>query len=439
MDKKTFIRELEQSLSVLQEDELRDIVGEYEQHIDMKVQRGLTEEEAIADFGSLPELTAEVLEAYHVRADYAAAPGAKKAKKEKKFSFAEKEKAEEMLQHTGEACAKTGKKTLRGLKLIGAWLWGVILFWKEQIARPFAWAGKTWSQHQKRRAAERDMIELMEMQSMPENAQPAWQEEDMDMVLIQPERQGTQEMQGTPVRSQVESGAPAGYARTVRGRKGIRPRRRGILRNMAAALIKIVSGTCRFCWDMACWGMRMVWNFCWVLFSLFCGAMGLFCLFGLGVLIVLMTQGYPLAGVTVGLLGLNLCLFASAGFGMTLIIWKKRNKDVISEESGRERAAEEKAGRGNVERHWRTSKVQGSIIPSGIKTPQEVPTPQEVITPHKVIAQQEAINLQGTINPKETINSQETVNSRKSINPRGAAVQPGAAAEYEEMEDGEDA
>ena len=70
MDKKTFMRELERSLSVLQESELRDILSEYEQHIDMKVKSGLSEEEAIADFGSLPELTAEILEAYHVRADY---------------------------------------------------------------------------------------------------------------------------------------------------------------------------------------------------------------------------------------------------------------------------------------------------------------------------------------------------------------------------------
>ena len=70
MDKNTFMRELERSLSVLQESELRDILSEYEQHIDMKVKSGLSEEQAIADFGSIPELTAEILEAYHVRADF---------------------------------------------------------------------------------------------------------------------------------------------------------------------------------------------------------------------------------------------------------------------------------------------------------------------------------------------------------------------------------
>ena len=51
MDKQGFLSRLEQSLSVLQEDELRDILNEYEQHIDMKMEKGLTEEEAIADFG----------------------------------------------------------------------------------------------------------------------------------------------------------------------------------------------------------------------------------------------------------------------------------------------------------------------------------------------------------------------------------------------------
>ena len=135
MDKKTFMRQLERSLSVLQEDELKDIMGEYEQHIDMKVQRGLTEEEAIADFGSLQELTAEILEAYHVRADYAA-----EAEKGKRNLFAGGEKAgKEILEQTGELCAKTGRQTMKGLRRFGVWLLGVLLFWKAQVARPFAW------------------------------------------------------------------------------------------------------------------------------------------------------------------------------------------------------------------------------------------------------------------------------------------------------------
>ena len=72
MEKREFLSALEQSLSVLQEDERKDIISEYEQHIDIKVEKGLTEEEAIADFGSVSQLTSEILEAYHVRADYGA-------------------------------------------------------------------------------------------------------------------------------------------------------------------------------------------------------------------------------------------------------------------------------------------------------------------------------------------------------------------------------
>lgn len=37
MDKNTFLKKLEQMLSVLQEDELKDIISEYEQHIDLRV------------------------------------------------------------------------------------------------------------------------------------------------------------------------------------------------------------------------------------------------------------------------------------------------------------------------------------------------------------------------------------------------------------------
>ena len=63
MDKQTFLKKLEEALSVLNEEELKDIIGEYEQHIDMKVEKGLTEEEAIAEFGDVKELIAVLLEA----------------------------------------------------------------------------------------------------------------------------------------------------------------------------------------------------------------------------------------------------------------------------------------------------------------------------------------------------------------------------------------
>lgn len=69
MNKTEFMKKLAGLLKVLQEDEIRDILSEYEQHIDMKMESGLSEKEAIEDFGSVEELAADILSAYHVRVD----------------------------------------------------------------------------------------------------------------------------------------------------------------------------------------------------------------------------------------------------------------------------------------------------------------------------------------------------------------------------------
>lgn len=70
MNKAEFLEELKQHLNVLEDSEQADILEEYAQHIDMKTSSGLTEEEAIRDFGDLKELAAGILEAYHVKPDY---------------------------------------------------------------------------------------------------------------------------------------------------------------------------------------------------------------------------------------------------------------------------------------------------------------------------------------------------------------------------------
>lgn len=70
MTKNEFLTLLEQRLMVLNDDERADLLSEYEQHIEMKIQSGLSEEEAIADFGDPEELIKELLEAYHLNTDY---------------------------------------------------------------------------------------------------------------------------------------------------------------------------------------------------------------------------------------------------------------------------------------------------------------------------------------------------------------------------------
>ena len=91
MNKQTFLNELRKQLHVLEEAEVNDIIDEYSQHIDIKVAKGQTEEEAIKDFGSVKELSDQILLAYHVRTD-----------RQGRFS--------DMLHNAAEAAGQEGKK-----------------------------------------------------------------------------------------------------------------------------------------------------------------------------------------------------------------------------------------------------------------------------------------------------------------------------------------
>ena len=66
MTKKEFVAFLNQRLSVLDQKERQEIIDEYVQHIEIKVESGKSEEEAIKDFGDLNEFVDEILSAYHV-------------------------------------------------------------------------------------------------------------------------------------------------------------------------------------------------------------------------------------------------------------------------------------------------------------------------------------------------------------------------------------
>ena len=72
MTKTEFLAFLEQRLIVLNDTERNDLLSEYEQHIEMKVESGLSEEDAIADFGDPEELVRELLDAYHLNTNYQA-------------------------------------------------------------------------------------------------------------------------------------------------------------------------------------------------------------------------------------------------------------------------------------------------------------------------------------------------------------------------------
>lgn len=70
MTKNKFLKELEKSLYVLAEVERKDIIDEYRDIIEEKVKHGKTEKEAVEEFGSIEELSREILSAYKVNPDY---------------------------------------------------------------------------------------------------------------------------------------------------------------------------------------------------------------------------------------------------------------------------------------------------------------------------------------------------------------------------------
>ena len=70
MNKKEFLRVLEKRLSILNEDERKDIIDEYKDTISEKVKNGQTEEEAIKDFGDIDDLVKELLSAYKLDPEY---------------------------------------------------------------------------------------------------------------------------------------------------------------------------------------------------------------------------------------------------------------------------------------------------------------------------------------------------------------------------------
>ena len=68
--KSEFINKLKDKLSILNKNEVDDIINEYSEHIDEKVKSGVSESEAISEFGSIDELVSGILDAYKINKDY---------------------------------------------------------------------------------------------------------------------------------------------------------------------------------------------------------------------------------------------------------------------------------------------------------------------------------------------------------------------------------
>ena len=280
MSKEAFLTELAGHLKVLEEREQQDILDEYAQHIDMKIQNGMSEEEAIGDFGPVKELAAEILEAYHVNPEY----GDSSRRGKMDFESAA-QSAEQGIRSAGSFLKKAGKK-------LGQW-----------ISEVCAWIGKPFHRKSMGKPVEQ-----------PEGAESTvGQETAADSAASEKSTAGYGPAASRKAYTGSEQGILGkfiGFCRDILKGCG------SLIGSIARMLGKLIIWLWHICWDLLRWGLRLCWNLFW-----FCGAICLAlgtiaAIFCFGALLILCFQGYPLIGVTVMSRGRLLC-----GGALTCAAW----------------------------------------------------------------------------------------------------------------------
>lgn len=401
MDRQEFLDALKSHLQVLQDEEQEDILDEYLQHIEMKIKDGLEEEEAIKDFGPVEELAAEILEAYHVKPDLGQGQesGRKRSRKLVGRTGAFSSSTGTFGSRTGARAGRMGTSSpaAEGIEegaaagALGRYIKGAALrilgvgkklgrlavqcgrgvFWA--IGSPFRWMGAYMAMGRERRADESAAV-------------------GYGYVAYGQERGGaTSIMPGSP--AGAAPGGPEGV--TPRGPAGIMPNVHagrtpgawagraqargadGLVGRTGRGIFRSVRRLVRWIVDLALWCCRMVWNCCVLFVTAFSAFVGLCFLFCLGMLAVLLCQGYPFAGPAIGCLGAVLCCAALTVFSCTFFAegtargtWREAAVDAAGNgmrgaagavEAGAAKAGATKAGaaKGEVRGSGRDRKPEG--------------------------------------------------------------------------------
>ncbi len=369
MSKERFLSELREYLSILEDQEQEDILAEYAQHIDMKMLKGLSEEEAIRDFGSVKELAAEILAAYHVDSEHALAAGrrgiwpvtpgsgrnnagfgrsepgrhgwglpgpgrifggvnrpeqtgqAGSGEREKGLSAYRTEEPEgDKRPETffGRFC-RQGKelllRTLRGMQAGLCWIGRKCRGAAAWCVRPFTGRGT--------QADSLDVDE--EYAGLLEDGEYAGSDAVAKNVkddrCVANEESAKHEYHDINVTN----------GNVLRRKKdGIREtkERSSAMGGFFGAIGRGMVQMWQWMLDCCIFGLRLCWNTGWLLFSLLCAGIAMVMLLGVGMTIVLLCCGYPFTGIFITGLGGLLCFgaLAAAGFGM-MIRKKKENED----------------------------------------------------------------------------------------------------------------
>lgn len=369
MSKERFLSELREYLSILEDQEQEDILAEYAQHIDMKMLKGLSEEEAIRDFGSVKELAAEILAAYHVDSEHALAAGrrgiwpvtpgsgrnnagfgrsepgrhgwglpgpgrifggvnrpeqtgqAGSGEREKGLSAYRTEEPEgDKRPETffGRFC-RQGKelllRTLRGMQAGLCWIGRKCRGAAAWCVRPFTGRGT--------QADSLDVDE--EYAGLLEDGEYA----GSDAVAKNVKDDRCVANKENAKREYHDINVTNGNV-LRRKKDGIREtkERSSAMGGFFGAIGRGMVQMWQWMLDCCIFGLRLCWNTGWLLFSLLCAGIAMVMLLGVGMTIVLLCCGYPFTGIFITGLGGLLCFgaLAAAGFGM-MIRKKKENED----------------------------------------------------------------------------------------------------------------
>ncbi len=270
MDKALFLAQLQKNIGMLDDNEQKDILDEYSQHIDMKVAGGMTEAEAIEDFGDFDEFVREILSAYHVKAPF---------DQDERFGKEAQSTTSTAGDHGSDtACAKAsalGKAASATKNGARAFANAATSALGKTKARTIASANNAREARKARHAAE-------SAAGAASSASPS---------------------------DNCASAQPYGF-----------PRR--IASWLAAAW--------RTCWNLMKTAIRWMWNACIACCAAACLVMGLVSLFFFGACIVLLVQGYPAAGLAIAGAGSTLMLGSGSYLLSKLIILKRAHKPAES-------------------------------------------------------------------------------------------------------------
>lgn len=306
MNKETFLEELREHLRILEDQEQEDILEEYAQHIDMKLQKGLSEEEAIRDFGPMKELAAEILEAYHVKPEF---------DKKKSSAVRMPELKGIKIVDGGKAFRKAGgflkakcMACIRGISRAFRWFGGKCRAAAAWLTRPFS----------KKKALKETGDEFMYEETGTLQNQERFLNQGYEQAAVG-KTENSQEKTWTENSIEISQKTK---------------------RSVLAAVFHGIKATWNLLAAFCIWWLRLFWNLAWLFMAAFFGFFTMLMLMGLGAGVVLLPQGYPVVGILLICLGGMLCFGALSCGSFSLLIRKNKEKPDAEGEISQEEKAE---------------------------------------------------------------------------------------------------